>query len=340
MRNHVFNSHPQSLNNGQGQGQNFTDVNALADPSKAGVWQRVSGTFTTAAATTGVKIRGVHDGGQSGMSAVFYADEISITPGTTPPATAWTYDYRAGDSRVDNSGFETGTSTNANAWYQYYAQRSSAVVHSGGYSMRLSSSGTAYIRSEGYARVRGDTRYRLSGWVHISSYSGGNIYLDLNDGQGEGQNFTDANIQANTAQIGSWQYVSGTFDTAAGTTGVKVRVVKDGSGGITAYVDDLELREESADLGTPQNGMISEIRDQVNPSYSEDYGYDNLYRLVHADTSVWTAEWTYDRYGNRLSQTTTGVSYSETLSINSTSNRVSGWTYDAAGNVTNDGNHT
>ncbi len=62
--------------------------------------------------------------------------------------------------------------------------------------------------------------------------------------------------------------------------------------------------------------------------------------LALAETSVRTAAWSYDRYGNRLSQTTTGVSYSETLSISSTSNRVNGWTYDAAGNVTNDGNHT
>ena len=85
---------------------------------------------------------------------------------------------------------------------------------------------------------------------------------------------------------------------------------------------------------------IQEIRDQVNPSYSETYSYDNLYRLTQAESSVWTAAWSYDRYGNRLSQTTTGVSYSETLSISSTSNRVSAWTYDDAGNVTNDGNHT
>jgi YD repeat-containing protein len=65
----------------------------------------------------------------------------------------------------------------------------------------------------------------------------------------------------------------------------------------------------------PSTGQMQyqEIRDQVNPSYSETCSYDNLCRLVHADTSVWTAEWTYDRYGNRLSQTTTGVSYSETF---------------------------
>ncbi len=44
--------------------------------------------------------------------------------------------------------------------------------------------------------------------------------------------------------------------------------------------------------------------------------------------------------GNRLSQTTNGASYSEALSISSTTNRVRGWTYDAAGNVTNDGSHT
>ncbi len=174
----------------------------------------------------------------------------------------------------------------------------------------------------------------------VQSFSGGNLYLDLDDGHGQGEDFNDVTIAANSSLVGSWQHITGMFQTAPGTTGVKVRVVHASAASIVAYVDDITLEKELGELEAPQNGMIQEIRDQVNPSYSETYGYDNLYRLVQAETSVWTAAWSYDRYGNRLSQTTTGVSYSETLSISASTNRVNVWTYDAAGNVTNDGTHT
>ncbi len=86
--------------------------------------------------------------------------------------------------------------------------------------------------------------------------------------------------------------------------------------------------------------MIQAIQDQVNPNYSETYQYDEFYRLASAETSVWSLSWVYDRYGNRLSQSGSGGVPTETLTISTTTNRVSGWTYDAAGNVTNDGTHT
>ncbi len=85
---------------------------------------------------------------------------------------------------------------------------------------------------------------------------------------------------------------------------------------------------------------LQAIQDEVNPNYSETYHYDELYRLDSAETSVWSLSWVYDRYGNRLSQSGSGGVPTETLTISTTTNRVSGWTYDAAGNVTGDGTHT
>ncbi len=337
------------LNDGNGQGQSFTDVNVLADPTKVGVWQRVAGTFTTAAATTGVKVRVVYDSAQTDMSVVFYADEISITQGTTGPAAAWTYDYRdpssAGGSfgvGVANPGFENGSGTNAYDWDQFGTSRTTTRAHSGSASLKVDHAVGSVLNatSHSYIAVEGSTSYWLSAWVYVESSSGGNLYLDANDGNGQGESFTDVTIAAKSSLIGTWQHITGMFQTAPGTTGVKVRVVHGSPNAIVAYVDDITLEKDTGDLEAPQNGMIQEIRDQVNPNYSETYSYDNLYRLTHAESSVWTASWSYDRYGNRLSQTTTGVSYSETLSISSTTNRVSGWTYDAAGNVTNDGTHT
>ncbi len=337
------------LNDGNAQGQNITDVNLQANTSKVGVWQRVAGTFTTAPATTGVKVRIVYDGAQTDMSVVFYADEISITPGTSPPAAAWTYDYRdpntpAGSTMIGiaNAGFESGSGTNAYDWNQFGTSRSTTRAHSGSASLKVDHAVGSVLNAAtaSYIAVEGSTSYWLSAWVYVQSSSGGNLYLDLDDGHGQGEDFNDVTIAANSSLVGSWQHITGMFQTAAGTTGVKVRVVHASAASIVAYVDDLTLEKEMGDLEAPQNGMIQEIRDQVNPSYSETYSYDNLYRLTHAESSVWTASWSYDRSGNRLSQTTTGVSYSETLSISSISNRVNSWTYDAVGNVTNDGVHT
>ncbi|MEJ2147591.1 MAG: carbohydrate binding domain-containing protein, partial [Acidobacteriota bacterium] len=287
------------LNDGNAQGQNITDVNIQADTSKIGVWQRVAGTFTTAPATTGVKVRVVYDGAQTDMSVVFYADEISITPGTTPPAAAWTYDYRDPSAPgasfgigIANPGFESGSGTNAYSWSQFGTSRTTARAHSGSASLLVDHAVGSVLNATtaSYIAVEGSTSYWLSAWVYVQSSSGGNLYLDLDDGHGQGEDFNDVTIAANTSLVGSWQHITGMFQTAPGTTGVKVRVVHGSAASVVAYVDDITLEKEMGDREAPQNGMIQQIRDQVNPSYSETYSYDNLYRLVHADASVWTAE--------------------------------------------------
>jgi RHS repeat-associated protein len=95
--------------------------------------------------------------------------------------------------------------------------------------------------------------------------------------------------------------------------------------------------------GVANNGKIAAITDNLNSSKSISYTYDEINRLATAATSGpdWGLSWSYDRYGNRLSQNVTkGTAPSNSLSINSTNNRVSTWTYDAVGNVTNDGRNT
>ena len=95
--------------------------------------------------------------------------------------------------------------------------------------------------------------------------------------------------------------------------------------------------------GVANNGKIAAITDNLDSSKSISYTYDELNRLATAATSGpdWGLSWSYDRYGNRLSQNVTkGTAPSNSLSINSANNRVSTWTYDAVGNVTNDGRNT
>ena len=101
------------------------------------------------------------------------------------------------------------------------------------------------------------------------------------------------------------------------------------------------------------NGQISSISDYVQPGRSITYTYDALYRMTNAATAgsasfpAWGLGESYDRYGNRLSQSITsgctGISCpTNTVTISASNNNqlASPYAYDASGNMTNDGNNT
>ncbi|MGC1686542.1 MAG: RHS repeat-associated core domain-containing protein, partial [Candidatus Acidiferrales bacterium] len=94
------------------------------------------------------------------------------------------------------------------------------------------------------------------------------------------------------------------------------------------------------------NGEITTISDSVDSGRSTTFTYDALDRLSTASTSgstnypAWGLSFTYDRYGNRTAQTVTaGTAPSESVSVSATTNHLTttGFTYDANGNMTNDG---
>ena len=100
------------------------------------------------------------------------------------------------------------------------------------------------------------------------------------------------------------------------------------------------------------NGQISSISDYVQPGRSITYAYDALYRMTNAATTgstnfpAWGLGESYDRYGNRLSQTIssgcTGITCptsSVTISASNNNRLASPYAYDASGNMTNDGNN-
>jgi RHS repeat-associated protein len=79
------------------------------------------------------------------------------------------------------------------------------------------------------------------------------------------------------------------------------------------------------------------------------YSYDSLYRLTVATTNgsanyvKWGLSMSYDRYGNRLSQSQTyDAPPTNSVTVSATTNQISGspYAYDANGNMTNDGNNT
>ncbi|HKW75484.1 MAG TPA: RHS repeat-associated core domain-containing protein [Terriglobales bacterium] len=112
----------------------------------------------------------------------------------------------------------------------------------------------------------------------------------------------------------------------------------------------LNLAYSYTDANGHNNGKIQGITDSRGPAFSTSYAYDALGRLSQAQTqdlispNTWNLQWSYDRYGNRLSQSAgtpagTLITGAPSLLIDSATNRVSpgsGFTYDLAGNVLQD----
>jgi hypothetical protein len=103
---------------------------------------------------------------------------------------------------------------------------------------------------------------------------------------------------------------------------------------------------------TTDDGLIQCIADSVQPGRSVSYAYDQLNRLTQATSTgsttypQWGLSWAYDRYGNRLSQSISAGCTLITCPTNSLTfsssggaltNRPDGYSFDAAGNLLNDG---
>ncbi len=87
-------------------------------------------------------------------------------------------------------------------------------------------------------------------------------------------------------------------------------------------------------------GRITSIWNNVDRTKDLNFTYDEVYRLKTAETlgTWWGLQRTYDRYGNRLSQALTkGTPPTSSLTVDPATNRVTGHSYDAAGNLIDDG---
>ena len=95
--------------------------------------------------------------------------------------------------------------------------------------------------------------------------------------------------------------------------------------------------------GTGNNGQIQSITDNVDSTRSTTYTYDAWARLKTAQNAQWGLSWDYDRYGNRKAQNQTldAPPYNQ-VTMDPVTNRITdpGYAYDAAGNMTNDGQNT
>lgn len=82
-------------------------------------------------------------------------------------------------------------------------------------------------------------RYRLSGSLWRSSERD-NVYLDFNDGHGQGDDFEDAQALASRTHV--WERVAAQTTVGAATEAIKVRCVRDGTNQGNAYCDGITLQ--------------------------------------------------------------------------------------------------
>jgi RHS repeat-associated protein len=89
------------------------------------------------------------------------------------------------------------------------------------------------------------------------------------------------------------------------------------------------------------NGDVLTANDAVNGNWT--YAYDAFNRLLTAVSSNTGlgCSWVYDRFGNRLQQNPyNGSCGAPQYTSSGGNNRMDGYSYDAAGNLLNDGNHS
>lgn len=113
--------------------------------------------------------------------------------------------------------------------------------------------------------------------------------------------------------------------------------------------DILNLSYDYTSAAQPaNNGTVQAIHYFTQPGVedqtkSESFKYDQLGRLSAAQTltvngtaGTWSLQWAYDRFGNRLSQSLVGGNVSigqPNVLVDVTTNRITGFCYDAAGNL-------
>ena len=93
-------------------------------------------------------------------------------------------------------------------------------------------------------------------------------------------------------------------------------------------------------LGFANDGNITSANDSVNGNWT--YTYDQFNRLLtsNKNSGQQAFSYGYDRFGNRWTQTVTaGSGPQPSYSFTGGNNRIDGYSYDATGNLLNDGTH-
>jgi RHS repeat-associated protein len=190
--------------------------------------------------------------------------------------------------------------------------------------------------------------YDLAGNLAQITYPSGRIvtYTIGNAARPTQVTFTNANNGGNYVYASALQYSPlGSLSSMTLGNGIKETLGYNNRGQIAQWQAGSSILTAFnrsftwADSNGKDNGTLMKVTDLLNSNRTQTYGYDALNRLSSAAESGWNTSFVYDTWGNLLQQNATGVpSFSQTIS--GTSNRLSGYSYDQAGNLTNSSNPT
>jgi RHS repeat-associated protein len=255
--------------------------------------------------------------------------------GTGVPATSsvsFTYD-QGGSSANANDRLTTMTDGTGSETYQY----------------------DLLGRETGLTKVVGGVSYPLT---YQYNYAGELKQVQYPSGRAVSQAF-DALARLSQVSSGTTNYLSNAiYNAASEPTGFQY-----GNGVQAAFTYNAQMQLQTLaytksgsaifsltyNYGTGDNGQIQGITDNVDNGRTAAYTYDAWSRLKTAQTPgstnypQWGLSWGYDRYGNRLNQTTTaGSPYQGSFPVDPTTNHITGspYAYDLSGNMTNDGLNT
>ena len=300
---------------------------------------------------------------ESGTVSLTYDNNGNLTSKTDARSITTTYSYDA-INRAATRSYSDGTPTVT------YTYDSTSVANSKGRLTSVSSSvsttnytaydalgkitssnqvtdGQTYSMSYGYNLAGGQTAMTYpSGRVITSEYDGAGRLSGVRD-QSSGVYYagaasTDATNRLQYAAHGAvsvmklgnglWEHTS--FNSRLQTTQI----------GLGTSSTDSSTMGLSYNYGTTNNnGNLQSVSYSGGGlSYTQSFGYDALNRLTTSNEnsgSSWSQTNGYDQYGNRWIDYGGGI---HNLSFSTTTNRIttSGYTYDSAGNLTNDSIHS
>src|SRR5258708_32924106 len=102
---------------------------------------------------------------------------------------------------------------------------------------------------------------------------------------------------------------------------------------------DKKYQYNAPDTSQMNNGNIYTVTNVKDDNRTQSFTYDSLNRLLTAgDKTHWANSYVYDAWGNLTNKNQGSLPQGENLQKSAdTNNRLSGISYDAAGNVINDG---
>ena len=291
---------------------------------------------------------------EKGTVNYYYKSNGFLDHKTDPKSQTLWYDYDSHNRLLDIKSGSTYSGATTMTTFTY-------DTGTNGVGKMASASNSGYTWSYGYDLMGRANTQNLQ--IPYAPYGGGSNltitagYTYDSDGKLTGMTYPGG---LDTSTGTAYQY---TYDIAGRATGLNVwnsstwnTVTSNGaynaSGQLTGWTDNginltrgydpargwltgITASCSKMNLGYSYNadGQVTAVTDTVNGGQAvTSYTYDSLNRLASATTNNWTLSWTYDEFGNRLTQSGSAASGQPTppqpsFSYDSSTNRISNYGY-------------